>query len=73
MKITNLRTGRILRVALVLCFLLPIIYLLMNYSDSHKKINDVYHNKFAARQTRQVPVLIDGNESAAPTFTFFND
>lgn len=60
MKITNLRTGRILRVALVVCFSLPIIYLLLNYSDSHKKINDVYHSKFSARKARQVPVLVDG-------------
>lgn len=49
-----------IRVALVLCLLLPIIYLLLNYSDSHKKINDVYHSKFAARKSRNVPVLIDG-------------
>lgn len=63
MKITNLRTGRILRVVLVLCFLLPIIYLLMNYSDSHKKINDVYHSKFAPRMARQVPVLVDGKRN----------
>lgn len=61
MKITNLRTGRIIRVVLVLCFLLPIIYLLLNYSDSHKKINEVYHSKFAPRMSRQVPVLVDGN------------
>lgn len=62
MKITNLRTGRIIRVALVICFLLPIIYLVLNYSDSHKKINDVYHGKFAARKSRQIPVLIDGKK-----------
>lgn len=60
MKITNLRTGRMLRVVLVLCLLLPIIYLVLNYSDSHKKINDVYHSKFAARKSRNVPMLIDG-------------
>lgn len=60
MKITNLRTGRIIRVALVLCFLLPIIYLLLNYSDSHKKINEVYHSKFSPRKSRQVPILVDG-------------
>lgn len=46
--------------SIVLCLLLPIIYLLLNYSDSHKKINEVYHNKFAARKSRQVPVLVDG-------------
>lgn len=51
-----------IRVALVLCLLLPIIYLLLNYSDSHKKINEVYHSKFAARKSRNVPVLIDGEK-----------
>lgn len=61
MKITNLRTGRLLRIVLVLCLCLPIIYLLLNYSESHKKINEVYHKKFAARQTGQeLPVLVDG-------------
>lgn len=62
MKITNLRTGRIARVAIVLCLLLPILYLLFNNSDSHKKINEVYHNKFAAKKSRQVPVLIEGKK-----------
>lgn len=65
MKITNLRTGRLLRMALVVCLALPIIYLIMNYSDSHKKINDVYHRKFAPRMARQVPVLADGNFAIA--------
>lgn len=66
MKITNLRTGRILRVVLVICLLLPIVYLILNYSDSHKKINEVYHKKFAQRQTREVPVLIDGHGNFEP-------
>lgn len=60
MKITNLRTGRIIRVAVVVLLTIPIIYLIMNYSDSHKKINDVYHAKFAARRHVLVPLLVDG-------------
>jgi hypothetical protein len=60
MKITNLRTGRIIRVACVILLTIPIIYLILNYSDSHKKINDVYHKKFAALRHTKVPMLIDG-------------
>jgi polypeptide N-acetylgalactosaminyltransferase len=62
-----------IRVALVLCLLLPIIYLVLNYSESHKKINDVYHSKFAARKSRSVPVLVDGPGNFEPQETDLND
>ena len=58
-----------LRVVLVLCLLLPIIYLLLNYSDSHRKINDVYHSKFSARKTQNVPLLVDGFGNFEPKET----
>ena len=62
-----------LRVVLVFCLLLPIIYLLLNYSDSHKRINDVYHSKFSARQTRNIPVLVDGFGNFEPKETDLSD
>lgn len=61
MKVTNFRRGRIIRVGIVVCLLVPVLYLLANWSDSHKKINDVYRaSKFGQRLPKQVPVLVEG-------------
>lgn len=64
MKITNLRTGRIVRVALVVLLTIPIIYIILNYSDSHQKINKVYHEKFTGKRHISVPVLADGEKKS---------
>lgn len=61
MKVTNFRRGRIIRVGIVVCLLIPVLYLLANWSESHKKINDVYRaSKFGQRLPKEVPVLVEG-------------
>lgn len=59
-----MRKGRLFRVFLVACFTIPILYLLFNYSDSHRKINEVYHRNIASRlRGLEVPVVVSGKSS----------
>lgn len=66
---SNIRSGRICRMALCLLVLLPLLYLLANWSDHHKRVQEAYHSrfggpKFAHRRLegrpKELPKLVEG-------------
>jgi len=46
MRVSTIRSGRICRLALCLLVLLPLLYLLANWSDHHKRVQEAYHTRF---------------------------
>lgn len=70
MRISNIRNGRICRLALLL-ILLPLLYLLITWSDGHKRVQEVYQAKFGTGRRhyqrlegrpKEIPVLVEGNK-----------
>ena len=60
MKVTNIRSGRILRVTVVVLLLIPILYLLASWSG-HNKVTEIYNGKYAAhKSSSQIPILVSG-------------
>jgi len=69
MRVSTIRSGRICRLALCLLVLLPLLYLLANWSDHHKRVQEAYHTRFGGPKfahqrlegrPREVPKLVDG-------------
>ncbi|EDV46600.1 N-acetylgalactosaminyltransferase 7 [Drosophila erecta] len=69
MRVSTIRSGRICRLALCLLVLLPLLYLLANWSDHHKRVQEAYHTRFGGHKfahqrlegrPREVPKLVDG-------------
>lgn len=69
MRISNLRSGRICRLALICLVILPLLYLLATWSDSHKRVQSAYEAKFGTGRRsyqrlegrpKEVPVLVEG-------------
>lgn len=62
MRVTNVRRGRIFRIALFSLILIPLIYIIATWSDSDNE-GDKYSKskaKAARRTGSEVPVLIEG-------------
>lgn len=55
------RKGRLIRIALILC-IIPLLYLLINYSESHKKLNKLYNGRLASKLVKEdeVHLLAEG-------------
>ncbi|XP_073833113.1 N-acetylgalactosaminyltransferase 7 [Musca autumnalis] len=75
MRISNIRNGRICRLALLL-ILLPLLYLLITWSDGHKRVQEVYQAKFGTGRRhyqrlegrpKEIPVLVEGLGNFEPT------
>lgn len=63
MRITNVRRGRIFRICLCACVILPLLYLLFTWSETHKNLPESEpRGKHAAlkRQRTQKPELVTG-------------
>lgn len=69
MRISNIRSGRMCRLALVCLVILPLLYLLTTWSDSHKRVQEAYQAKFGSgrrsyqrleSRPKEVPVLVEG-------------
>lgn len=74
MRVSNIRSGRICRLVLCLLVILPLLYLLANWSDHHKRVQEAYHARFGGakfshqrleNRPREVPKLVEG-EFCAP-------
>lgn len=64
MRITNLRKGRIARIAACVFILVPLLYLLLTWSDGHKRAKAVLQSRFGAlTRPKEVPRLIEGEFS----------
>lgn len=53
------RKGRLIRISLILC-IIPLLYLLFNYSESHKKLNKIYNGRSAKLVKEEVNLSSDG-------------
>ncbi|ALC48047.1 GalNAc-T2 [Drosophila busckii] len=69
MRVSNIRSGRIFRLALCFLVILPLLYLLANWSDNHKRVQRAYHARFGGRKQshqrlesrpREAPKLVEG-------------
>lgn len=69
MRVSNIRSGRIFRLVLCLLVILPLLYLLANWSDHHKRVREAYHSRFGGakfshqrleNRPREVPKLVEG-------------
>lgn len=66
MRVSNIRGGRLCRIALCCCIILPLIFLLVTWGDTKRGISS-YHGKFARfnhqrleGRPREVPKLVEG-------------
>ncbi|XP_055711285.1 N-acetylgalactosaminyltransferase 7 [Phlebotomus papatasi] len=70
MRITNLRKGRIARIAACVFILVPLLYLLLTWSDGHKRAKAVLQSRFGAlTRPKEVPRLIEGWGNFEPKTT----
>uniref|UniRef100_A0A1I8P174 Polypeptide N-acetylgalactosaminyltransferase n=1 Tax=Stomoxys calcitrans TaxID=35570 RepID=A0A1I8P174_STOCA len=69
MRITNIRNGRVCRLALVCLVILPLLYLLTTWSDGHKRVSEAYQAKFGTARRhyqrlegrpKETPILVEG-------------
>lgn len=66
MRITNIRSGRLVRIFVGCLIVLPILYLLTTWSEGQKSIKDAYKAKFShlkkgrENKIREAPKLIEG-------------
>lgn len=81
MRISNIRSGRMCRLALVCLVILPLLYLLTTWSDSHKRVQEVYQAKFGMgrrhyqrleNRPKEVPLLIEGKWFGLDFVFFFS-
>jgi len=49
------RKGRLIRISLILC-IIPLLYLLINYSESRKKLNTIYNGRLASKLIKEEDV-----------------
>lgn len=60
MRITSIRRGRIIRIAACIFIFVPLLYLLITWSDGPKKAKEVFQAKFAPQKPKERPKLIKG-------------
>lgn len=55
------RRNRCLRVVAILCFIVPIVYLLLSwYGDGPNTVRNVIQSKYSSNKKREAPKLITG-------------